>query len=138
MKKCIKLFKTCALLVDHTLIDKIHREMKEEYLPEYDMVFQQKDEARVTSRFSKNKKKLEKIFKDDIDKNDLLERIQKQNDKYFYAQKEAQFHAKLPGMTRSEILEKYAILSYLVENHPRLYLMSSVNPFEDTVFREHF
>lgn len=57
------------------------------------------------------------------------------NQKYAYAQREAHLLKSIETLDPDIILEKYAILSYLMDNSPRTFLQNNQNPFSQTIFK---
>jgi deoxycytidine triphosphate deaminase len=75
-KKSIKLFNQSSLVIDVEHVDRIHQLVFEEYLPEYDMIYRQRDESLSTNKFKRSYKKINRLFKDDVDKGALLEKLE--------------------------------------------------------------
>lgn len=70
--------------------------------------------------------RIKKYFKDDPDRENIRKQLEKDNEKYDF-RKETQFYESLKkreNYDEDEIIEKYVILSYLVDNSYRSYLES--------------
>ena len=109
----------------------------EPYLPEYDQIF------RTFMKTSPNNilkldTQIKEIFGDeDIDKI-RMDKILKASKKRFDYSKEKNMFNKMNNQNPEEFLEKFVILSHLIDNDHRIYLQAGQNPFNITIFNEMF
>lgn len=134
LKRTAKMFKKSALVLDHYLLDDAAAIFKEPLLPEYDMIFRQWSREKTEAKKSAGRKKIQKIFKNDEQKAELLKKYEEQKSKFDFCAQEAELFSNVPQMDVDQILEKYCILTMLVNNWYRRYIDNGINPFSVTIF----
>lgn len=81
------------------------------------------------------------MFKDDVDMEKIQFMLKEYNKKYdFSSEKEIYEKIKNSGNSSlaEQILEKYVILGFLVDNYHRNFIDCGVNPFQVTIFKDLF
>ncbi|KRX06885.1 hypothetical protein PPERSA_11530 [Pseudocohnilembus persalinus] len=113
-KKSAKLFKTTGMVIDDEFLEESKKLIKENYLPDMDMIFRQyikneEVEKKMKNRYVERMKKANKLFRDDEDREKIKKILEEQNSVYDFKSKEKFYYDGIQRQNVEEIVEKYGI-----------------------------